>query len=97
MNRTQTSRSYLQIRSNNRPHDGQKKKKRGVKTASHVKRSQNTRPRKFLARLVDSNETDEPMLVKAYLMELFEEPGDYITYWEDALCCSADVQLTFEP
>jgi hypothetical protein len=68
-----------------------------VKTASHFKRSQNTRPRKFLARLVDANEEDEPMLVKAYLMELLEEPGDYITYWEDALCCSVDVQLTFEP
>jgi hypothetical protein len=77
--RNQSSRSYPQNKSYNRFYDGQQKKKRVVKTASHFKRSQNTRPRKFLARLVDANEEDEPMLVKAYLMELLEEPGDYIS------------------
>ena len=39
------------------------------------------------------NEDDEPMLVHGYLAEI---PGEYLEYWEDALCCSADVQLTIE-
>ena len=46
---------------------------------------------------MDANEDDEPMLVHGYLAEILNTPGEYLEYWEDALCCSADVQLTFEP
>ena len=66
-------------------------------TAPHFRRNKNTRSRKFLARLVDANEKDEPMLVHGYLAEILSTPGEYLEYWKDALCCSADVQLTFEP
>ena len=50
-----------------------------------------------MARLVDANVDDEPMLVHGYLAEILNTPGEYLDCWEDALCCSADVQLTFEP
>jgi len=36
------------------------------------------------------------MLVRAYLSELLNTQGEVIEYWEDALCCSADLQLTFD-
>ena len=55
------------------------------------------RPRKFLARLEYSNEEDEPMLARAYLADLLGTQVEVIEYWEDVLCCSADLQLTFEP
>jgi hypothetical protein len=45
---------------------------------------------------VDANEEDEPILVHGYL-EILSTPGEYLEYWEDAFCCSADVQLTFDP
>jgi len=46
---------------------------------------------------VDAKEDDEPMLVQGYPAEINSTPGEYVEYWKDALCCSADVQLTFEP
>ena len=81
---------------NRNTQDVHQKSKRGTKTTSHFRRTKNTRPRKFLARLADSNEDDEPMLVRAYLSELLNTQGEVIEYWEDALCCSADLQLTFD-
>ena len=77
--------------------EAQHKKKRVVKTASHFRRNKNMRPRKFLARLADSNDEDEPMLARAYLADLLATQEEVIEYWEDVLCCSAYLQLTFEP
>ena len=37
------------------------------------------------------------LLVHGYLAEILGTPGEYLEYREDALCCSADFQLTFEP
>jgi len=37
------------------------------------------------------------MLVHGYLAEILSTPGEYLEYWEDALCCSTDVQLFLEP
>ena len=37
------------------------------------------------------------MLARAYLADLLGTQGEVIEYWEDVLCCSADLQLTFEP
>jgi len=36
------------------------------------------------------------MLVRACLSALLNTQGEVIEYWEDALCCSADMQLTFD-
>ena len=46
---------------------------------------------------MDANEVDESMLVHGYLAEILSTHGEHLDYWKDALCCSADVQLTFEP
>jgi len=43
-------------------------------------RTKNTRPRKFLARLADSNEDDEPMLVRAYLAQLLNTQGEVVEF-----------------
>jgi hypothetical protein len=39
---------------------------------------------------------DEPNLNKAYLAELLENPGEYVEYCEDSLCCSADAKILYE-
>ena len=58
--------------------------------------SKTTKTRKFLARLVDSSNVDEPDLSRAYLAEILESSGEYIEYWEDALCCTADAKMKLE-
>ena len=72
----------------NKSNEGHQKSKRGTKTTSQFRRTKNTRPRNFLARLADSNEDEKPMLVCTNTQEVIE-------YWEDALCSRVDLQLTF--
>ena len=70
-----------------------KKETKGVKSFKRIKK---VRPRKFLARLVIADAEDEPNLSRAYLAELLENPGEYVEYWEDSLCCSADARILYE-
>jgi len=66
------------------------------KQTKSFERTRNVRPRNFFAKLVDSNATKEPNFSKS-LEELMDSPGEYIGYWGDSLCCSADAKtLPFE-
>ena len=67
-----------------------------TKGAKSFKKVEKVRPRKVLARLVIADTEDELNLSRAYLAELLENPKEYVEYWEDSLCFSADAKILYE-